>query len=79
MHFEILFPMFTEFTKLRVNCLWLLSQHRHSTSGGKTEEFRKKYFGQLPCETLNQLTDLYKVDMEMFEYDDSLYRRLCKT
>ena len=42
------------------------------------ERVRKKYFSFLSCSSLQQLSELYKMDLELFDYDISEYKALCQ-
>jgi len=48
------------------------------TKGGRTEEKIEYFYSTIPCQTLEKLVLLYGMDMEMFNYDDNLFKNICQ-
>ena len=45
----------------------------HPSSGGSTRGLTRDYFSQLDRETVEQITALYKADLDMFGYTTEIY------
>ena len=52
-------------------------QLKNPTEGGKTEEKRKEFYSTIPCQILEQLISVYKMDIEMFDYDVTPFKNIC--
>ena len=50
---------------------------KNPTSGGKTEEKRIEFYSGIPCDLLEQLIHLYKMDLDMFDYEVDSFRKIC--
>ncbi len=50
----------------------------HLTQGGKTEDFRAQFYRQIECRQIDGLVEMYKMDLEVFGYDTSLFYELCR-
>ena len=50
---------------------------KNPTSGGKTEEKRNEFYAGIPCDLLEQLIHLYKMDLDMFDYEVDSFRKIC--
>ena len=46
----------------------------HVSSGGSTTELAKHYFSMLDTDTIMELYDIYKVDFEMFGYENQVQK-----
>jgi hypothetical protein len=57
---------------------YLTLELKNPTSGGKTEDKRKEFYSTIPCQVLEQLIGLYRMDLDMFDYDVQEFRNLCK-
>ena len=51
----------------------------HVTDGGKSHSFIEEFYSQISCQTLEKLVEIYFMDFELYEYDDKLYFKICKT
>ena len=45
----------------------------HPSSGGSTSHLARDYFSQLDKDTVERLTALYQVDLDMFGYTSDIY------
>ena len=41
------------------------------------EDLRRKYFSDVPCSLLSKLIQVYKMDLEMFEYSVEDFKKIC--
>jgi hypothetical protein len=48
------------------------------TKGGRTEEKIEYFYSTIPCQMLDKLILFYGMDMEMFSYDDKLFKNICQ-
>ena len=47
--------------------------------GGSASNLIKEYFSQVPCKLLQDVYSIYKIDFDLFEYEDiSYYLSICK-
>jgi hypothetical protein len=52
-------------------------EFKNPTFGGKTEEKRKEFYSTIPCNVLEQLIAIYRMDLDMFDYDVDSFRQIC--
>ena len=50
----------------------------HHTKGGSTPEHRHEFFKDIPCSLIQQLTQHFLMDLEMFQYDTKEFMSICK-
>ena len=50
----------------------------HHTSGGSSQELRHKFFKDIPCPLMVQLSKHFQMDLDMFEYDTAQFMRMCR-
>ena len=50
----------------------------HHTHGGPTPEHREEFFTDVPCSLLQELTQHFLMDLEMFQYDTKEFLTICK-
>ena len=55
-----------------------LSKWVHQTSGGSSADLSHKFYKEIPCPLIHKLTDHFRMDLEMFEYDNNEYLKICK-
>ena len=55
-----------------------LSKWVHHTSGGSSQELRHKFFKDIPCPLIVQLSKHFQMDLDMFEYDTAQFMRMCR-
>ncbi len=48
------------------------------TKGGRTEEKIEYFYSTITCKLLDKLILYYGMDMEMFNYDDKLFKNICQ-
>ena len=50
----------------------------HHTSGGSSQELRHRFFKDIPCSVMVQLSKHFQMDLDMFEYDTAQFMRMCR-
>ena len=50
----------------------------HHTSGGSSQVLRYKFFKDIPCSVMVQLSKHFQMDLDMFEYDTAQFMRMCR-
>ena len=50
----------------------------HHTHGGPTPEHREEFFKDIPCYLIEQLTQHFLMDLEMFQYSTDEFIKICK-
>ena len=50
----------------------------HQTVGGPTSQHREEYFKDIPCSLIQNLTERYLMDLEMFQYGTHEFLKICK-
>ena len=55
-----------------------LDYKNFKTNGNSSvEDLRRKYFSDVPCSLLSKLIQVYKMDLEMFEYSVDDFKQNC--
>ena len=50
------------------------------TNGNKSvEDLRHRYFSNITCTQLSKLTQVYRMDLEMFDYSVNEFKRFCSS
>ena len=55
-----------------------LSKWVHQTSGGSSTDLSHEFYKEIPCSLIHELTDHFRMDLDMFEYDNNEYLMICK-
>ena len=50
----------------------------HHTHGGPTPEHREEFYKDIPCSLIQNLTQHYLMDLEMFQYGTDEFTKICK-
>ena len=51
--------------------------HYKTNGNSSVEDLRQKYFSDVPCSLLSKLIQVYKMDLEMFEYSVDDFKKTC--
>ena len=51
--------------------------HYKTNGNSSVEDLRRKYFTDVPCSLLSKLIQVYKMDLEMFEYSVDDFKKNC--
>ncbi len=55
------------------------TKHLHKTKGnGSDLDVRKKFYSDIECRQIHRLVSMYKMDLEVFDYDPGPFFELCK-
>ena len=55
-----------------------LSKWVHHTNGGSSSDLSYPFYKEIPCSLIHQLTEHFQMDLEMFQYNNHNYLKLCK-
>ena len=55
-----------------------LSKWVHHTTGRSSSALKYEFYKEIPCPLIQSLTEHFQMDLEMFEYDNKEYLKICK-
>ena len=55
-----------------------LAKWIHHTNGGPSPKHRFVFFKDVSCSIIDRLIQHFSMDLEMFEYDSSVFMDICK-